>query len=145
MRYSVNSVLYNRHKSRIESLSTIAEGVVPNTTAKIAASIWIGNRLISIGVCELKSDPFQAKYGRNSESIYRHAEVAAIKNALNKIRSGDLSRAILYVARVKKNKIGGEFISGLAKPCIGCQSCISDFNIKQVVYTTDEEGKFVCT
>jgi hypothetical protein len=35
-----------------------------------------------------------------------------------------------------------EYVDGIAKPCEGCMRAIVDFDIKKVVYSTEEDGNF---
>jgi deoxycytidylate deaminase len=109
----------------------------------ISAAITHKNRVISYGTNQMKTHPFQVKYQRNAESIFLHAEIAAIKNALRFIDVEDLLETTLYVCRQKyiaSHK--KQMISGLAKPCEGCARAIIEFGIKKVIYTTDEDGVF---
>ena len=116
--------------------------------ARVSAMIVIKNKPISLCTNQRKTHPFQATYGKNKDAIFLHAEVSAIKNALNQVSPDDLKKATLYVARAKKanNHPRSKDIQGMAKPCTGCLRCISDFDIKRVVHTTsvqDEYGVFV--
>ena len=128
----------NRHVKHLNNLLNIANDVIPVAAAKIAASIVINNKTISYGVNSYKSSPFQKRFGKNEESICVHAEISAIKNALNKMRVNDLSSATLYVARSKKEN--GNLVQGMVKPCSGCQRAIAAFNIKKVYYTEETTG-----
>lgn len=83
------------------------------------------------GLNSRKSDPLAAKYGRHPDAIYPHAELAAIKDALQEIGVDELANCTLYVARVKKDGT-----PALAKPCAGCQRAIMEFGIGNVVWTT---------
>lgn len=102
----------------------------------LAAAIVIKNRIISFGTNRMKTDPFQAKYGKNKDCIYMHAEIHAIKNALRHIKVDGLRKADLYVLRVRN----GDGARGLSKPCEGCQRAIAEFGIRNVIYTTDDGG-----
>ncbi len=85
----------------------------------------------------------QARFGKNEESIYLHAEVAAIRNALREVSVDDLQKMEIYICRVKKPKpFSKKYVWGLAKPCEGCQRAIAEFGLKRVVYTTNETGKY---
>lgn len=87
----------------------------------------------------MKSHPFQKMYSKHPAAIYIHAEVSAIKNAVNqRIDSDIIARSTLYIARQKI--IDNKWTSGLARPCSGCQRCIAAFDIKQVVYSLDNHG-----
>lgn len=119
----------NRHDKRLKELLVIAEDASDFHRHKHAASIYIGNRLISIGVNQLKTHPLQKKFGINDDAIYLHAEVDAIRNALKRVSLLDLKYATLYVA---KSKAGTPKMS---KPCAGCQKAIIHFGISNVFWT----------
>lgn len=109
--------------------------------ARVGAAIVLKNKVIAFGQNKNKTHPFQAEYAKRPEALYLHAENDAIKNALKRVSVDDLRKATLYVARAKK--IGttgrGPFVYGLAKPCKGCMGAIGTYELKRVVYTTDEE------
>jgi len=106
---------------------------------RIASCVVIKNEIVSIGVNQLKSHPFQAKFSRNEDSIYLQAETDAIKNALKIVDVEDLERATLYVCRVKGTDASKkQFIRGMCCPCNGCKRAIAAFNIRKVVYTCDD-------
>lgn len=107
---------------------------------RIAACIVYKNEIVSVGINQLKSHPFQAKFSRHADAIFLHAETDAIKNALKHISVSDLSKATLYICRVKYDEQDTKKIQmrGMCKPCEGCQRAIATFNIKKVVYTCDD-------
>jgi deoxycytidylate deaminase len=115
-----------RHTKRLKKIQLLAQDASQMTKHRHAAAIYIGTRLVSVGVNKMKSHPLQAKFGRNSDAIYIHAEIDAIKNALKRIRLADLENATLYVAKAKATN---------SKPCEGCQKAIIHFGIKKVFWT----------
>lgn len=120
-------------------LSKIAASNDEYPRAKLAAAIVKGNKILSVGINRLKSDPLQAKYGRNKDAIFLHAEIHAIKNALKEYHPDDIKNSTLYICRVKHpNEKNKNFVWGLAKPCSGCFKAIVEFGIKNIVYSTDE-------
>lgn len=119
----------NRHDKRLAELTVVAQGVQDFPYHRHAAAIYIGNRLISVGVNQRKSHPLQAKFGKNADSVYLHAEIAAIVNALRVVSPKDLESAILYVAKYSPT---GKVLS---KPCKGCQKAIGYFGFKDVYWT----------
>lgn len=122
----------------ISDLFLMAQDLDPVNSSRIASCIFLKNNLISYGFNQRKSHPFQAKYAKNNESIFLHAETDAIKNALRRISVDDLSRCSLYIARAKHiSNRSPAWIRGLACPCEGCMKAIVQFNIKKVVYTVD--------
>lgn len=115
-----------RHEKRLKKIQLLAEDASQMTKHKHAAAIFIGNRLVSVGVNKMKSHPLQAKFGKNTDAIYIHAEIDAIKNALKRIKLSDLENATLYVAKSKATN---------SRPCEGCQRAIIHFGIKKVFWT----------
>lgn len=131
----------SRHTKFINSLSKIALTVKSIQSARIAAGIVYKNELIATGYNVKKSHPFHAKFSKNEESIYFHAETLAINNALKILNEKELENAHLYICRVKytsSNKNSFEF--GLCKPCSGCIKAIDKFKFKKVIYTLDGNG-----
>ena len=123
----------------VSTLTAIAEAIEePVRCFRLAAGIVHKNMLVSVGVNSYKTDPFQAKYGSNSHAIHLHAEVAAIKNALRKLHVDDIQKTTLIVVRVKRKKHNEPYQATMAKPCTGCQRCISEFGIKNVYYTGEK-------
>lgn len=108
---------------------------------KIAACIVVGNKIISFGENRRKTDPMQKRFGKNTKSIYLHAEIEAIKNAVRRTDPDKLQNATLYVARLKEHN-HRFFGQGLSKPCSGCKRAINSFGIDRVVYTTDVQGQY---
>lgn len=89
----------------------------------------------------MKSHPIQKLYRKNDCAIYLHSEVDAIKNAINsRVDLETISRSTLYIARQKMTSSNGSWTQGLAKPCLGCQKCIEDYKLKQVIYTLENLG-----
>ena len=110
--------------------------------ARIAAALFIKNELVSIGVNQARSSPFQAKFGKNSDSIYLHAELHAVKQALRNWSEDELrsSKTTLYICRAKRHAPRSPFIWGIARPCSGCMGALGAdwFNIKNIVYSLNE-------
>lgn len=112
-----------------------------NMKMKLAACLVIRNEIISVGFNSDKSHPLQKRFSKNTEAIFKHAEVDCIIKALKIVDEEDLKDATLYVHRVKKqNKGDANWVTGMAEPCPGCAKAIEHFGIKRTVYSTDEEG-----
>lgn len=119
-------------------LSKMAEDVAPIKSARVTAAVVLGHAIVGLGANQMRSHPFQAKYGKNEDALYWHAETNAIHNALRTVEPRDLKKATLYVCRVKyADTRKDRFVFGNAKPCLGCARCIADFGIKQVFYTIE--------
>jgi tRNA(Arg) A34 adenosine deaminase TadA len=82
-----------------------------------------------------KSHPLQKKYSKTVESIFLHAEIDVIKNAIREVDT--LENAVMYLARVKRDQ-DKSWTWGLSHPCKGCLSAINAFNIPHLIYTTDK-------
>jgi deoxycytidylate deaminase len=133
-------VLADKHTKYIDILSKIASDLSPVKSARLAACVVLQNDIISFGVNEMKSHPFQARYGKNSDAVYLHAETSAIKNALKYISLADLKRSSLYICRVKyTDATKTKLMFGTAKPCAGCFRCINTFDISRVYFTLDNQ------
>lgn len=130
-----------KHDKYMNILSKMAMAVEPVRQARIAACLVYKNEIISFGINQMKTHPFQAQFGKNKESIFLHAETDCIKNSLRELEVDDLSRCTLYICRMKyETHEKKKFVFGLAKPCAGCARAITTFNIKKVVYSLDKEG-----
>lgn len=127
-----------RHERYIEQLFEIAKSNEPSARVRIAAGVVHKNQLISIGTNQTKTHTFQAKFGKNEDAIYMHAEVDAIHSALKLLTLDELAQSTLYIARAKYK--GKEFVRGLSKPCSGCARAIIKFGIQKVYHTIDGEG-----
>lgn len=125
----MNSVTKN-----LNILRAIAEDIEPVRNAQLAAMIFYKGRIISIGYNQKKSHPMAAKFSKNPDAIFLHAEVDAVIKALKKLSEAELKRATLIVARVKTDE-NGKLVFGMAKPCPGCSKCIAAYGIRKVIYT----------
>jgi tRNA(Arg) A34 adenosine deaminase TadA len=105
---------------------------------KLAAGIVYKSQLIATGINSYKSHPIMCEWGTNAESIYLHAEIDAIKNALKLITQSQLAKCDIYIVRVKHSyNVSGNWEEGLAKPCPGCRRAIESFGLKRVFWTED--------
>jgi tRNA(Arg) A34 adenosine deaminase TadA len=105
---------------------------------KHIAGVVYKKEMVSTGVNKRKTHPFQALYGSNTHSIYWHAETSAIHGAMYRLNLVQFWKCSLYVIRI--NNIGQLRYS---KPCQGCMRAIKVFNIKRVVYSTNEGYKIL--
>lgn len=122
----------------IATLCRMAEDVLPIRSAKLAAAITLRGEIIAFGTNRMHSHPFQAKFGKNDCSSFWHAETNAIFNALRRVEKEKLSRASIFVARVKYDAPRKkQFIQGLAAPCEGCKKCIAEYGLKRLIYTSE--------
>ena len=114
-----------------------------NMKMKLAACLVLRNEVISVGFNSDKSHPLQKRFAKNTDAIFKHAEVDCIIKALKIVDEDDLKNATLYVYRVKKqNKGDTGWVSGLAEPCPGCQKAIEHFGIKRTVFSLEDEKTY---
>lgn len=132
-----------KHTRYMNILSKVAADIVSPVggNARLAACIVYKNDIVSFGINERKSHPFQARYGKNKDAVFLHAETSAIKNALKYITQDELEKSTLYVCRVKfEDYTRSKMIFGLSRPCSGCFRCINTFGIKKVIYSLDNSS-----
>ena len=117
----------------------LASNTISANRARLAACIVYKNNIVAYGINQMKSHPFQARFSRNSESIFLHAETDCIKNSLRFLNIEELSKTTLYICRIKYcDTSKKQLIWGLSKPCSGCIKAIATFNIKNVIYSCDD-------
>ena len=135
-----------KHYRNIEALLKLAMDAHGDHECKAnhVSCIIHRNEVVSFGFNARKTHPFQAKYGKNTEAIFWHSEVHAIHNALKRISEEELSRATLYVVRVKAdNAKHSRLIPAMSKPCDGCMRAIRDYKLKEVIYTEDSDEELI--
>lgn len=128
-------------------LQKAAEASEGAAKAKIASALVKSGHILGLGFNRMKTDPLQAKFGKNKDAIYLHSEIACIKNALRENTLKDIEGSTLYICRVKYEEIiprskTYRLTHGLARPCEGCMRAIAEFKIRNVIYTTDKFGCF---
>lgn len=129
----------------LENLKTITlTSTYPK--APVASAVVYRNKVVCFGVNQMKTHPYQMRYGRNSESIFWHSETNALYIADKKMKFDKFSNSFLYIVRTKWDGTDkSNLIYGLSYPCSGCMRCIKKYGIKGVIYTLDEdknEGQF---
>ena len=123
----------------LDTLTKVAEANDEYPRARMASALVKSNKIMSIGINRRKTDPMMAKYCKNKDAIFLHAEIHAIKNALKEYSVEDLEDSVLYICRVKRpNEKSKKWVHGMARPCSGCARAIAEFGIRNVVYTTDK-------
>lgn len=100
-----------------------------NTTG---AAIIYKREVIALATNDVtKTHPLQSRYARiPGETIYLHAEIAALAKALRRVDIKTLNNSTLYVARLCANGMWGN-----AKPCVGCARAIDAFGFRKVIHT----------
>lgn len=128
-----------KHEKIWKILEKVAIATEPVARQRLAACLVYKNEIIAIGYNKRKTHPIAKRFQKHVEAIYLHAEVDAIKNALRQYDEETIAKATMYVLRVKRpDEDHRTFIRGMAKPCCGCQHAIDQFNVKKVLYTTEE-------
>ena len=117
-------------------LEKIAIPSVPVSRQRLAACVVYKNEIVSVGYNKLKTHPISKRFQKHEEAIFLHAEAMALNEASKCLSPQELSKAELYVLRVKKSDCGAT-VWGLSKPCSGCMSAIEHFDIKKVYYTNN--------
>ena len=126
-------------RSSMEFLLQQAQGQEAVRNARVAAGLLYKGDLVAVGYNRLKSHPFQKRFSKNEDAIFLHAENDCLINAIREYPGilEDLHRCTLLVARSKRGQ--GGWVSGIAKPCTGCQRAAAHFGIKRVYFTSDDE------
>lgn len=138
-----------RDRKHIETVMKVAIDVEPVSGSRMAAGIVHQNSMVAMGWNQKKTHPMMAYYAKNYHAVSLHAEIDAIKNALNVLNVNQLSDCTLYIARARKDstifttkKGKRKDVCGEAKPCDGCMRAIAAFGIKRVIYTTDTKDRY---
>lgn len=128
-----------KHEKYWKLLEKIAIASEPVARTRLAACLVYKNELLAVGYNKNKTHPIAKRFRKTEGAEYLHAEVDCIKNALRVYDPEILTKATLYVLRVKRPDDDHKaFVRGMAKPCCGCAHAIEQFGIKKVYFTTDE-------
>jgi deoxycytidylate deaminase len=117
-------------KKILKVLIPLAKSTPFVQNSRHAAAIVYKNKILSTGICHLKTHPMMLKYQPNDKRIYLHAEIDAIIRTINNHGVDILKDCSLHVIRITK---GGNL--GMSKPCPGCQKAIEAFGIKKVYWS----------
>lgn len=101
---------------------------------RMAAILSYKGEVMSIGLNKRKTHPLQKKYSKNAHSLWLHAEIDCIRNALRSYSRAEISNFTLHVARLRKDSLPAK-----AKPCTGCQRALEDYGITKVIWTDDPQ------
>lgn len=126
-------------KKWFDLATKIASSQTPKFGYRFAAVLVSRGEVISVGTNVDKTHPFAARFGRNPDATYWHAETHAIHNAYKADTPRKIfEKSTLYVARLKSpSSRSTTLVPGLARPCRGCMNCIQVFGIPRVVYSLD--------
>lgn len=103
----------------------------PACTFLIGAAVAFGNRVISTGTCSTKTHPQNPKVKAETPKTQLCAEISAVLHALRVVSKDKIKKCSIYVARQRRDGT-----TGIARPCIFCQTFLRELGIKNVFYTT---------
>lgn len=122
----------------INKLFDVCKNKEPVVRTRICAAITSKDLVRPIiATNSFKTHPLQYKFKKNPDSIHLHAEVNVVVKALKVLSQEQLSKSDLYVMRAKF--VDETWKYGLAKPCSGCQQCISAFGFRNVFYSDEPD------
>lgn len=130
-----------------ENLFYLSQTIEKIGNSRHAAAIIRKGITYSIGINSDKTDPFQRQFATDPDcdrDFCIHAEMAAIKRAVNTLRISDLSHYTLIVVRCKTtvdHMRNNKLVFGNSKPCEACQNAIDAHNIRKVIYSLDHGYK----
>lgn len=136
--------LTNRDRRMLQVLRIMAQDVTPVRGAKLASAIMHKGQVVSFGINQIRSHPLQARFGKNADAIFLHAEIDSIRNALYNNTADFLTRTTMFVYRVKRREgmRHAAWCQGNASPCEGCARAIATFGIRRVIASTDQPDMF---
>lgn len=94
----------------------------PHSQWRVGAVIVRGGSVLGIGVNRYRNHPSKVT---SLEGVSYHAEEVAIR------RSGDVTNATIYVARITRSGY-----IGMAMPCERCQELLYDNGVHTAIWTT---------
>ena len=95
---------------------------------KLGAAVYHNGKFITSGFNQQKTHPIMRKYNENLKTL--HAEIHAITKA--KAIKFDISGSTVFIFRQKKS---GDL--GMAKPCSVCMEILKDFDVKEIIFTSE--------
>ena len=120
-----------RNACHYSDFARVKLGAVLVYKSKIMSIGWNSNKTSPLQKSLNKLRDFEVDCGDAHHSL--HAEVACLTKARD--LDIDWGRASLFICRIKKD--GSR---GLSRPCSGCQALIKSMGIKNVYYTTNDNG-----
>lgn len=100
----------------------------PVSGARTVAGLVYRGRLVCRGRNLKKTHPLQARFCRNPDAIFFHAEINCIVEA----EKQDITIAGLQMYVVRALSDGSP---GLAKPCSGCMGALHYFGVSEAIYS----------
>ena len=109
--------------------------------ARLGAVLIYKGKVMSVGWNSTKTSPLQKSLNKfrhyELDCGMAHHTLHAEVSCLTKARDLDIDwgRASLFICRIKKD--GSR---ALSRPCVGCQALIKSMGIKNIYYTTNDNG-----
>lgn len=122
--------MYAKQQKIFSKLEMYAKEGVHVRSSRHAAAITYKGIIIAKGRNSYKTHPIMNKWGKNSKSIYLHAEIAALLEFLKNFPPDFASKCEMFVLRINKK----EEVSSSC-PCKGCQKAIDFYKFKKVYWT----------
>lgn len=94
--------------------------------------------IISFGFPRRKSHPLQKSLSNNENKLYLHAEVDCLLRGMKKVPKEQRADLSLYLHRSKIIPGETKWSNGLCKPCESCNKLIKVFNIRKVLFSTEQ-------
>lgn len=108
---------------------------------KLAAGIVYKRRLVACGINSYRTHPVMLNGAYRAAQVHLHAEADALVRASKILTPDQLTKASLYVTRVKRDSSGG-WQEALAKPCDGCMALMTEvYNIGDIQWTINSKGR----
>ena len=111
----------------LEAYAKLGVGI---RSSRHGAAVVYKNRIVGLGRNSYKTHPIMIEWGRNKDSVYLHAEMAAIVNALGNVDPQLFKKCDFYIIRVNKKNERAQ-----SCPCSGCKRALDFFNFKNIYYT----------
>ena len=117
---------------RVDTLLQLMQAHPRHFRCHHIAGVFRRKTLVTYGVNLRKTHPLQERFVRTDRnSLFIHAEIAAIYKALKHMSVDDLKKHTLIVLRYDNmNKLT------VSRPCSGCLRALALFQFKEVWYST---------
>jgi tRNA(Arg) A34 adenosine deaminase TadA len=123
-------MLSNRQQAWLDLATRLAE----DSTCRMqhGAVIVRGSSVLGMGTNRFRNHP---KWIDDYDHCSRHAEIVALRRVIGRSEYVDLSKAVVYVARVAA---GGRL--ALSRPCDACWQALHKAGLRTVIFTTTDGG-----
>lgn len=107
----------------------VKQALLSSFRQRLGATLTKGKRILGVGYNEVNRG---SRHWTQSWSGSLHAEEAAILSAIKQHGISELRNSTLHVVRLSKS---GHL--AMAKPCTHCQELLRRFQIKKILYSTE--------